>query len=130
MNPDMKATFLYTGIRVKNLEESVKFYTGLLGMKEAGRNKIEATGGTVVSLKSAEGGHELELNYYPKGNRYATRYTTGEGLDHLAFKVEDLDKALAAFAKAGHRTVLEIKGSSSRWAYAKDPNGIWIELFA
>ena len=127
---ELKATFLYTGIRVKHLEESVRFYTGLLGMKETGRNKIEATGGTVVGLKSAEGGPELELNYYPKGNRYATKYATGEGLDHLAFKVEDLDKALGEFAKAGHRAVLEIKGSSSRWAYVKDPNGIWIELFA
>jgi len=126
----LKSTFLYTGIRVKNLEESVKFYTSLLGMKETGRNKIEATGGTVVGLKSVQGGQELELNYYPKGNRYATKYTAGEGLDHLAFKVEDLDKVLADFAKEGHRTVFEIKGSSSRWAYVEDPNGIWIELFA
>jgi len=126
----LKATFLYTGIRVKNLEESVKFYTTMLEMKETGRNKIGATGGTVVGLKSAEGGHELELNYYPRGNRHATKYASGEGLDHLAFKVEDLDKALAEFAKAGHRTVLDVKGPSSRWAYVKDPNGIWIELFA
>ena len=126
----MKATFLYTGIRVRNLEESVKFYTGLLGMKETGRNKIDATGGTVVGLKSVEGGQDLELNYYPRGNKYATKYAAGEGLDHLAFKVEDLDKALVEFAKAGHRAVLEIKASSSRWAYVKDPNGIWIELFA
>ena len=125
----MKATFLYTGIRVRNLEESVKFYTGLLGMKEKGRNKIEATGGTVVGLKSAEGGQELELNYYPRGNKFATKYAAGEELDHLAFQVGDLDKALAEFAKAGHPAVLEVKGSSSRWAYVKDPNGIWIELF-
>jgi len=99
-------------------------------MKETGRNKIEATGGTVVGLKSVGGGQELELNYYPEGNKYATKYTAGEGLDHLAFKVEDLDRVLADFAKVGHRTVLEIKGSSSRWAYVEDPNGIWIELFA
>ncbi|HUI24259.1 MAG TPA: VOC family protein [Nitrososphaerales archaeon] len=126
----MKTTFLYTGIRVKNLEESVRFYTRLLGMKETGRNRIEATGGTVVSLKSVEGGQELELNYYPKRNKYAIKYAAGEGLDHLAFKVEDLDVALAELGKAGHPTVLKVKGSSSRWAYVKDPNGIWIELFS
>jgi len=108
----------------------VKFYTGLLGMKETGRNRIDATGGTVVGLKSVEGGQDLELNYYPRGNKYAAKYAAGEGLDHLAFKVEDLDEALTEFAKAGHRTVLEVKGPSSRWAYVKDPNGIWIELFA
>ena len=126
----MKSTFTYTGIRVKDLEASVRFYAGLLGMKERGRQKLDATGGEVVSLASKEGGPELELNYYPEGNRFAAMYVAGEGLDHLAFMVEDLDKALAEAAKAGHPAVLEIKGKSSRWAYIEDPNGIYIELFA
>lgn len=125
----MKSTFAYTGIRVKNLEESVRFYTGLLGMKEKGRQKLEATGGEVVFLVSRVGGPQLELNYYPEGNKFATEYVVGEGLDHLAFIVENQDKALAEAAKAGHPAVLEIKGKSSRWAYIEDPNGIYIELF-
>jgi len=46
----MKAKFFYTGIRVKDLELSVHFYTTVLGMKVRGRNRIEAAKGTVVEL--------------------------------------------------------------------------------
>ena len=126
----MKATFIYTGIRVKNLEESVRFYTGLLGMKENGRNRFDATGGEVVSLVSEKGGPEIELNYYREGSRFAIEYSAGEGVNHLAFKVEDLDAALAEFENAGHPKVTEVNTGSSRWAYVQDPNGIFIEIFA
>ena len=125
----MKAKFIYTGIRVKNIDESVRFYTTMLGMQETGRSKIAATGGEVAGLISEKGGAELELNYYPEGSKYAVEYTVGEGIDHLAFKVEKLDDALGEFAKAGYPTVLEVKGTTSRWAYVEDPNGILVELF-
>lgn len=125
----MKSKFTYTGIRVKDLEASVAFYTNILGMKDLGRSEVAATGGKNASLASEEGGFVLELNYYPKGSRFATEYTVGEGLDHLAFQVEDIDKALAEAKKAGHPIVLDMKTPTSRWAYIQDPNGIWIELF-
>jgi lactoylglutathione lyase len=124
----MKSKFIYTGIRVKDLEESIGFYSKVLGMKVAGRSKIDAAKGEVVSLENEEGGHSLELNYYGKGSRFATRYVSGEGLDHLAFQVEDLDKALAEAKKAGFPPVLEMKTEKSRWVYIVDPNGIYIEL--
>ncbi len=126
----MKTKLAYTGIRVKDLDASVTFYTQVLGMKEIGRTQVDAAGGQVVDLVTEEGGHPLELNYYAKGSPFATRYEAGEGLDHLAFRVEDLDKALVEAKKAGHPAVKEIKTATSRWAYIEDPNGIWIELFA
>ncbi len=126
----MKAKLTYTGIRVKDLEASVRFYTKVLGMKEVGRSTIDAAKGQVVNLVSEEGGHPLELNYYEKGSPFDARYEAGEGLDHLAFQVEDLDRALAEARKAGHPPVQEVKTATSRWAYITDPNGIWIELFA
>ena len=124
----LKPTFVYTGIRVRNLEASLKFYTELLGMQETSRTKIAATGGEVVSLVSQKGGPELELNYYPEGSEHAVDYTVGEGLDHLAFRVENLDEALAKLAKAGHPKVLDIDNRTGRWAYVRDPDGIYIEL--
>ena len=53
----------------------------------------------------------------------------GEGLDHLAFGVDDLDGLLAMAKKMGYPQVAEMKTEKSRWVYIKDPNGIWIELF-
>jgi lactoylglutathione lyase len=125
----MKAKFTYVGIRVKDLEKSIDFYTKLLGMKVTGRGKVEQTRGETVGLVSEEDGFLLELNYYEKSSPYATEYTVGEELDHLAFKVDDLDRALEEARKAGYRTVLEMKANGGRWAYIEDPNGIWIELF-
>ena len=126
----MKTKFTYVGIRVVDLQKSIDFYTKLLGMKIAGRGKVEQTKGETVALVSQEGGFILELNCYEKGSPYCTKYEVGEGLDHLAFGVDDLDKALKEAKLAGHPTVCEIKGEGGRWAYIEDPNGIWIELFA
>ncbi|MGD0423038.1 MAG: VOC family protein [Candidatus Bathyarchaeia archaeon] len=126
----MKTKFTYTGIRVKDLEKSVNFYTKVLGMKENGRSKIEQTKGETVSLTTDEGGPALELNYYGKGSKFNTEYQAGEGMDHLAFQVDDLDRAVEEAGKAGYPLVLDMKTSSSRWVYIQDPNGIFIELFA
>jgi lactoylglutathione lyase len=125
----MQAKFIYVGIRVTNLQKSIDFYTKLLGMKVTGRSKIEQTKGEAVSLESEKGGFILELNYYGDDSPYNIKYVTGECLDHLAFKVDDLDKALEEASRNGHRTILQMKADGNRWAYVEDPDGIWIELF-
>jgi lactoylglutathione lyase len=125
----VKSKFTYVGIRVTDLERSIDFYTKVLGMKVTGRSKIESTKGETVGLQSKKDGFVLELNHYEEDSPYNTRYIAGEGLDHLAFKVDDLDKALKDAKLAGHRTILEMKSDGGRWAYVEDPDGIWIELF-
>ncbi|MCJ7470029.1 VOC family protein [Candidatus Bathyarchaeota archaeon] len=125
----MKSKFMYVGIRVTDLERSIDFYTNILGMKISGRSKIEQTKGETVGLQTEKDGFTLELNHYEKDSPYNTKYVVGEGLDHLAFKVDDLDKALEEAKKAGHRTILQMKADGGRWAYIEDPDGNWIELF-
>jgi len=125
----MKTKFAYVGIRVKDLQRSIDFYTELLGMKVVDRGKIEQTKGETVALESEKGGFILELNYYERDSPYNTEYTAGEGLDHLAFKVDDLNKALKEAQSAGYQTILDVKADGSRCAYIEDPNGIWIELY-
>ncbi len=124
----MKTKFIYTGIRVRDLDASVKFYTSVLGMKVVDRSTIAAAKGIAVNLVTEDGGPVLELNFYDKGSPFDTKYSVGEGLDHLAFQVADLDAALAEAKKAGHPMVQEIRAPTSRWAYIQDPDGIWIEL--
>lgn len=126
----MKATLSYTGLRVKDLAKSVDFYTRVLGMTESGRWKVAETHGEVVQLTSEKGGPTLELDFYEKGTRYDTKYAPGDGLDHLAFQVPDLDAFLAAAREAGFPERLGVKSGTSRWAYIEDPNGLWIEVFA
>lgn len=125
----MNSKFTYVGIRVTNLEKSTEFYTKLLGMNVIGKSKCEQTKGETVGLQSEKDGFVLELNYYREDSPYNTKYAVGEGLDHLAFKVDDLDKALKEAMRTGHRTILEMKADGGRWAYVEDPDGIWVELF-
>lgn len=125
----MKTRFVYVGIRVQDLQRSLDFYTKLLGMKEFNRYRIEETKGQVVNLHDEKGGFTLELNYYEPGSQYNTKYAPGEGLDHLAFKVDDLGKAVEEARSAGYPPVCEVRAGGSRWIYIEDPDGIWIELY-
>ncbi len=125
----MKARFEYVGIRVKDLSKSIEFYTRLLGMKVVNRFRMDETRGEIVNLQSEGQAFTLELNYYAADSPYNTDYVVGEGLDHLAFRVDDLDAALAEADRGGHPAVLQLKADNTRWAYIEDPNGIWIELY-
>ncbi len=125
----VKSKFAYVGIRVTNLQRSIDFYTKILGMSVTGHGEIEQTKGATVGLQSEKDGFVLELNYYEKNSPYNIKYAVGEGLDHLAFKVDNLDKALEEAKSAGYPSVLELKAGGGRWAYIEDPDGIWIELF-
>jgi lactoylglutathione lyase len=120
--------FIYTGIRVRDLRRSIQFYTKTMGMKEAGRGKMQA-GGTYVELKSEGSDQLLELNYYPPGSRFFEEYVEGSELDHLAFSCDDVrrsyDKALAGGATSAVEPWDE-RGSTL--AFVRDPDGVWIEL--
>jgi lactoylglutathione lyase len=125
--------FIYTGIRVKNMEESVKFYTGVLGMMIAEPlQKTTPTKGSVVTLKSANSEQLLELNHYEEGSPFNSPYVSGENLDHLAFDVRDLEATVKELKRQGVEVAVEpyAIGYAIGWkeAYVKDPNGIWIEL--
>ena len=123
----------YTGIRVKDMDESLRFYTGVLGMEVADRREpTPPTKGEVVALRSPGGDQLLELNWYAEESRFGPPYLNGEELDHLAFDVDDLDAAVAELSRNGVEILIrpgeigEIVGW--REAFVKDPNGIWIEL--
>jgi catechol 2,3-dioxygenase-like lactoylglutathione lyase family enzyme len=105
----MKTKLVYVGIRVTDLQRSIDFYTKILSMNVKGRGKIDQTKGETVGLESEKDGFVLELNYYEKESPFNTKYVVGEGLDHIAFKVDNLDRALEEAKKAGHRTILEMK---------------------
>ncbi len=125
----MKTKLTYVGIRVRDLEKSVGFYAKILGMSIVNRSKIKETKGECVTLQTEKDGFILELNYYDKDSPYNTPYVAGEGLDHIAFKVDNLAEFLKETEKEGYRTILQVNADGSKWAYIEDPDGLWIELF-
>ena len=121
----------YFGIRVTDLERSLKFYTQLLGLKEVRRGEATEWGaGTWVLLKDEPSGQQLELNWYPPGSKYAVPYVPGEGLDHIAFLVDDVRKTFNELVAKGAAPTQVTPEETDGWtAYVKDPDGNWIEIY-
>ena len=122
--------FIYTGIRVKDMDESIRFYAEVMGMEVAEkREKTVPTRGEVVTLKSPNSDQLLELNYYENGSEFYAPYLNGEELDHLAFDVENLESCVSELRRKGIKIIVEpYKIGGWKEAFIKDPNGIWIEL--
>ncbi len=129
----MNFRFIYTGIRVKNMDESIRFYTEVLEMQIVEkRQKTEPTKGEVVTLKSPDSNQLLELNFYENDSPFFAPYMNGEDLDHLAFTVENLESTVSDLKRKHVKIIVEPYqiGASAGWreAFIEDPNGIWIEL--
>lgn len=118
----------YAGIRVTNLARATRFVTRGLGLEEVRRGRM-GHGGVWVLFRDPTSHQQLELNWYPKGSKYATPFVAGEGLDHLGFRVNDLAAASRRVQSAGGRLVDEIKWRGKVvLAYFEGPDGFWVEL--
>src|SRR2546427_213160 len=83
----MAFRLVYTGLRVRDIGRSLKFYTEILGMEVVEHlESFEPTRGKAVILRSPGSSQLLELNWYEEGSRFGTAYVNGEELDHLASK--------------------------------------------
>ena len=123
----MKARFFYAGIRVRNLQRSIGFYTKAFGMKVLGRGTMPH-GGKYVHLVTPGTRMRLELNWYPRGTRFYVPYRKGEEMDPLAFVVDDVRAAYRALLRMGAKPAVPPEESEGTEVYVKDPDGIWIEL--
>ncbi len=125
----------YVGIRVTNLERSMRFYTEFFNLEVVSKgDNGPRGGGTYALLRDAKSSQKLELNWYPDTSPYAVAYVPGEGLDHISFRVRDVEETLGLLAKWGVQQVdlpasLADLGEGVRVAYVRDPDGNWIELY-
>jgi lactoylglutathione lyase len=123
----------YVGIRVTDLDKSLKFYTELFGLKEVARGDARDRkhgAGLYVLLRDPKSGQKLELNWYPAGSTYATPYEPGEGLDHIAFSVDNLTETYTDLRKKGVQITDVDPLATNGWiACVKDPDGNWIGLY-
>ena len=121
---------LHTMIRVGNLEKSVAFYTGPLGMKELRRRDVPDGKYTLVFVGYAEettGAAVVELTY----NYGTDNYDLGGGFGHLAVGVPDIHATCDALRAAGAKITREpgpVKFGTTVIACVEDPDGYKIEL--
>jgi lactoylglutathione lyase len=118
----------YSGIRVRDLERSVRFYTEGVGLVERRRGTM-FHGGIWVLLEDPTSHQHLELNWYPVGSSFDVPYLVGEGLDHLGFRLSDVREGIARLEKVGATLVNSFEDAGVlEVAYVTDPDGLWIEL--
>ena len=119
--------FLHTSITVRQIDESLRFYTELLGLKADGRRAIPENHAEIAFVADPESGVRLELTHWEGKDDF----DAGEQLDHLAFEVKDLDGFLERARGWGARVAKEpyrLTGGHHRIAFLLDPNDVWIEL--
>jgi glyoxylase I family protein len=136
----------HCGIVVSNMEKSVRFYCGLLGLKivkdytEKGTYIDTVLGMQNVDLRmvkcvSEDGGMVELLEYLPQKKKGGS--DTGEirlnniGGTHVAFTVENIDGEYARISKAGIKFVSKpviSPDSYAKVAFCRDPDGFFIEL--
>jgi lactoylglutathione lyase len=120
---------MHTMIRVNDLDESVKFYCEVMGMKLLRRKDYEAGRFTLafVGYQDESENAVVELTY----NWDTHHYDLGNAFGHFAIGVKDVYKACDTLRAKGAKIVREpgpMKQSSSVIAFIEDPNGYKIEL--
>jgi catechol 2,3-dioxygenase-like lactoylglutathione lyase family enzyme len=124
---DPPVRFLYSGIRVRNLAQSIRFYRAV-GFRLERRGRMKH-GGQWVHLVFPNSRHLLELNFYPRGNRFYEPIKPGNEFDHFGFFARDVEAWRRRMLRAGAKLVDDFTDGSSRLVYVTDPNGVCIEAF-
>lgn len=111
-------------LMVRDLERSLRFYTGVFGMKEQFR-----VGPHMVFLNTPGSDDLITLNGDPSERPVAG---SGRGIDHFGFRLRDpgdLDAAVAEVEAAGGKLLSRGEHAPGvRYAYVADPDGYVIEL--
>ena len=118
--------FVHTCYRVKNLEESVKFYQDAFGFEVKKRADFPEHKFTLVYLNLPNDTNELELTY----NYDHPGYELGNGYGHIAIAVEALEDVHAKHKEAGYEVtkLMGLPGTAPGYYFVTDPDGYKIEV--
>lgn len=123
----------HVGIAVKNLEESLKFYTEVLGLKSEGTEVVEEQKVKVAFLPC--GDSELELLESTSEDGPIAKFIekNGEGVQHIALRVENIEEALAYLKEQGVRLIDEkprygAGGAKIAFLHPKATKGVLLEI--
>jgi lactoylglutathione lyase len=115
--------YLHTMVRVSNLDESLAFYVGALGLVEVNRVNVEAGRFTLCFLAApGDESAQIELTY----NWDAEAYTGGRNFGHVAYQVDDIYQTCQRLQDAG--VTINRPPRDGHMAFVRSPEGISVEL--
>ncbi|MFP4456500.1 MAG: methylmalonyl-CoA epimerase [Clostridia bacterium] len=123
----------HLGVAVKSIEQALEFYQNTLGIEPTGVEEVPSQKVKVAFLPVGESNIEL-LEPTSEDSAIAKHIEKrGEGIAHLAFKVDDIEVALSTLKEKGVRLINETPqpgahGARIAFIHPKSTNGILIEL--
>lgn len=123
----------HIGIAVRSIEKTSELLSNILGLKVAGEENVEEQKVKVAFLPLGDSELELLESTSPEGPIARFIEKKGEGIQHIAFRVDNIEKALEKLKKGGVRLIDEkprygAGGAKIAFLHPKGTNGILIEL--
>lgn len=121
--------FLHAMIRVADLDESMRFYKELIGLKHSRSLRLEDC--TLHYLLDEKTGVEIELTQNDEIPEEG--YSVGSAFGHLAFEVEDMEAISQKVENLGYEWIYEpfyMNEADITVAFIGDPDGNMIEFIA
>ncbi len=123
----------HIGIAVKDMEVAKRFYTEVLGMNAQGEEVVEQQKVKVCFIPSGDSEIELLESTSPEGPIAKFIEKNGEGIQHIAFRVDNIENALVDLKAIGVRLIDEAPrygagGASIAFIHPKATGGILLEL--
>ncbi|EZQ10835.1 MULTISPECIES: methylmalonyl-CoA epimerase [Acidianus] len=128
----------HIGIAVENLDEAIKFYTEKFGMRLVHRENLQERGLKIAFMAGNDEKTSLELmepiSHDDQNNTVAKFLKTkGQGMHHLAVKVEDIGKSLEELSSKGIVLIDKeprkgARGHLVAFIHPKSSMGVLIEL--
>jgi len=123
----------HIGIAVKSINETLKFYEGALGIKCIGQEVVEDQKVKTAFLPVGDTEVELLESTTDDGTIAKFIEKKGEGIHHLAFRVDNIEKALEELKAQGIRLIDEVPrlgagGAKIAFIHPKSTNGVLVEI--
>jgi len=123
----------HIGIAVKNLEETLQFYETILGLELSGTEVVDSQKVKVAFLPV--GDTEIELLESTDEDGPIARFIekNGEGIQHIAFRVDDIEEAIQYMKDKGMKMLDEkprygAGGAQIAFVHPKSSHRVLIEL--
>jgi len=123
----------HIGIAVNSIGEGKKFWTDVLGLKFEGSETVAEQKVTTAFFPVGESEVELLESTAPDGPVAKYIEKRGEGIQHVAFRVENIEAALEELKSKGLKLIDEkprigAGGAKIAFLHPKSTNGVLVEL--
>ena len=123
----------HIGIAVKAIKDAGKFYTDVLGLEIQDIEEIADQKVKVAFIPIMESEVELLESTHPDGPVAKYIESRGEGIQHIAFRVENIEEALEELKRKGVRLIDQkprngAGGARIAFIHPRETNGVLVEI--